>query len=142
MHLQLQEPQASQMKALRSSLEKARELKLNNQAMEGNAGGVDKSQQQMVMELYQKCATLKVCLAPCLLPCPQGAKHMKYTAWWLEEINCSLKQHCVQYLAVRIPPLHARLFLETCHVCTVMLSSLMKVVPAIAVYPCTFLLYP
>lgn len=59
-HLQLQEPQSSQMKALRSSLEKARELKLNNQAMEGNAGGVDKSQQQMVMELYQKCATLKV----------------------------------------------------------------------------------
>ena len=66
-HLQLQEPQSSQMKALRSSLEKARELKLNNQAMEGNAGGVDKSQQQMIMELYQKCATLKVCLAPAIL---------------------------------------------------------------------------
>ena len=63
MHLQLQEPQNSQMKALRSSLEKARELKLNNQAMEGHTGGVDKSQQQMIMELYQKCATLKVWLA-------------------------------------------------------------------------------
>lgn len=50
------------MKALRSSLEKARELKLNNQAREVNAGGVDKSQQQMIMELYQKCATLKVLL--------------------------------------------------------------------------------
>lgn len=48
------------MKALRSSLEKAREAKLNNQAQDGGAGGVDKSQQQMIMELYQKCATLKV----------------------------------------------------------------------------------
>ena len=72
MHLQLQEPQSSQMKALRSSLEKARELKLNNQAMEGTAGGVDKSQQQMIMELYQKCATLKVCPPPAVLLAPSG----------------------------------------------------------------------
>lgn len=72
-HLQLQEPQISQMKALRYSLEKARELKLNNQAMEGNAGGVDKSQQQMIMELYQKCATLKVGLAP-ILPTALGMR--------------------------------------------------------------------
>lgn len=56
------------MKALRSSLEKARELKLNSQAMEGKAGGVDKSQQQMIMELYQKCATLKVQLPLRLVP--------------------------------------------------------------------------
>ena len=66
------------MKALRSSLEKARELKLNNQALEGNAGGVDKSQQQMIMELYQKCATLKVCLVPAVL-----LKHFGYyISWW------------------------------------------------------------
>ena len=61
-YLQLQEPHSTQMKALRSSLEKARELKLNNQAKDGSAGGADKSQQQMIMERYQKCATLKVSL--------------------------------------------------------------------------------
>ena len=74
------------MKALRSSLEKARELKLNNQAMEGNACGVDKSQQQMIMELYQKCATLKVRLcASCisdtfLLLHLKGWEHLQYSS--------------------------------------------------------------
>ena len=57
-YLQLQEPHSGQMKALRSSLEKARELK--NAQSAGAAGAVDKSQQQMIMELYMKCAQLKV----------------------------------------------------------------------------------
>lgn len=47
------------MKALRANLEKARELK-NAQSSGGGQGSADKSQQQMIMELYQKCATLKV----------------------------------------------------------------------------------
>ena len=77
-HLQLQEPQLGQMKALRSSLEKARELKLSNQSQEGNTGGVDKSQQQMIMELYQKCATLKVSLTvQCVILQPNNMQDMK-----------------------------------------------------------------
>ena len=58
-YLQLQEPQLGQMKGLRSNLEKARELK-NAQSEGAGGGGVDKSQQQMIMELYMKCAQLKV----------------------------------------------------------------------------------
>lgn len=58
-YLQLQEPQNGQMKALKSNLEKARELK-NAQSNGGAQGGADKGQQQMIMELYQKCAQLKV----------------------------------------------------------------------------------
>ncbi len=58
-YLQLQEPQNGQMKALKSNLEKARELK-NAQSNDGAQGGADKGQQQMIMELYQKCAQLKV----------------------------------------------------------------------------------
>ncbi|KAL0028605.1 hypothetical protein WJX79_005056 [Trebouxia sp. C0005] len=57
-YLQLQEPQNGQMKALKSNLEKARELK-NAQSNGGAQGGADKGQQQMIMELYQKCAQLK-----------------------------------------------------------------------------------
>ncbi|KAL0034775.1 hypothetical protein WJX77_006947 [Trebouxia sp. C0004] len=57
-YLQLQEPQNALMKALKSNLEKARELK-NAQANGGPQGGADKGQQQMIMELYQKCAQLK-----------------------------------------------------------------------------------
>ncbi len=62
-YLQLQEPQNGQMKALKSNLEKARELKnaqSNGGAQGGAQGGADKGQQQMIMELYQKCAQLKV----------------------------------------------------------------------------------
>lgn len=58
-YLQLQEPQIGQMKALKSNLEKARELK-NAQSNGSAQGGADKGQQQMIMELYQKCAQLKV----------------------------------------------------------------------------------
>jgi len=58
-YLQLQEPQNGQMKALKSNLEKARELK-NAQSNGGAQEGADKGQQQMIMELYQKCAQLKV----------------------------------------------------------------------------------
>ncbi len=58
-YLQLQEPQHGQMKALKANLEKARELK-SAQSNGGGPGGVDKGQQQMIMELYQKCAQLKV----------------------------------------------------------------------------------
>ena len=64
MYLQLQEPQAGQMKALKSNLEKARELK-NAQGNGGAQGGADKGQQQMIMELYQKCAQLKVSGSDC-----------------------------------------------------------------------------
>ena len=62
-YLQLQEPQNGQMKALKSNLEKARELKnaqSNGGAQGGAQGGADKGLQQMIMELYQKCAQLKV----------------------------------------------------------------------------------
>ena len=67
-YLQLQEPQAGQMKALKSNLEKARELK-NAQGSGGGQGGADKGQQQMIMELYQKCAQLKVSHSWCGWEC-------------------------------------------------------------------------
>ena len=46
------------MKALKSNLEKAREVK--NAQSAGASEAVDKSQQQRIMELYMKCAQLKV----------------------------------------------------------------------------------
>lgn len=58
-YLQLQEPQLGQMKGLRSALENARELKQKEADGARGLGG-DKSGQQMIMELYQKCAALKV----------------------------------------------------------------------------------
>lgn len=61
--LQLQEPELSQLKGLKSSLQKARELKQSSAEGDssksfGGAGGMGKD--GLVMELYQKCALLKV----------------------------------------------------------------------------------